>query len=142
MTKRRTYDHVFTDTIPDLLDDGILYVSVKYATAAHLCMCGCGNEATTPLAPERWKMTFDGRTVSLSPSVGNWSFACESHYILKKGRVQWAGHWSKEQVAAGRSRTRARLEASHGSLPPSAESARAKSTKRRSLKNWLRRLWP
>lgn len=141
MMQRQSYEHVFADSIPDSLDEGVLYVSLKYATAAHLCMCGCGNEATTPLSPERWKLTFDGRTVSLSPSVGNWSFACESHYILKRGRVQWAGHWSKEQVEAGRRRTRARLQASHRTSQPSVESARAKPTWRRSLKNWLRRLW-
>lgn len=30
--------------IPERLEEGILYVSIKYHTAAHLCPCGCKNK--------------------------------------------------------------------------------------------------
>jgi hypothetical protein len=43
-------------------------------------MCGCGKKVVLPLHPTHGKLTYDGETVSLSPSVGNWSFPCESHY--------------------------------------------------------------
>ena len=29
---------------------------------------------------------------TLDPSIGNWSFACRSHYFMRKGRVVWAGN--------------------------------------------------
>jgi Family of unknown function (DUF6527) len=52
--------HEFVDHIPDVLDPGVLYVSMKYATAAHRCCCGCGLEVVTPFTPTDWKLTFDG----------------------------------------------------------------------------------
>ena len=43
--------HEFVEFIPDKLEDGIVYVSIRYATVAHKCCCGCGTEVVTPLAP-------------------------------------------------------------------------------------------
>jgi hypothetical protein len=34
---------------------------------------------------------FDGRSVSLTPSIGSWSLPCHSHYFLTRGKVRWAG---------------------------------------------------
>ncbi|WP_407933213.1 DUF6527 family protein [Bdellovibrio reynosensis] len=69
-----------------------------YATASHLCCCGCGSEVVTPLTPTDWRLTFDGTTVSLDPSIGNWSFPCQSHYWITRSRTRWSNHWSKERV--------------------------------------------
>jgi Family of unknown function (DUF6527) len=33
---------------------------------------------------------FDGRSISLDPSIGNWGFQCRSHYWIKNNRVVWA----------------------------------------------------
>jgi len=107
MNRRTEVRHEFVDYIPEKLDDGVLYVSVRYATAAHLCCCGCGNEVTTPLSPAKWSVTFDGQTVSLDPSIGNWSFRCQSHYWIDHNRVVWAPRWSKERIAAGRAADKA-----------------------------------
>ena len=71
----RRLEHRFCKHIPDSLEPGILYVSMEYATAVHSCCCGCGEEVVTPFTPTDWKMTFDGRAISLWPSVGNWSVA-------------------------------------------------------------------
>ena len=68
--------HEFVDHIPEQLDDGVLYVSIRFGTVVHRCACGCGEEVVTPLGPAEWRLTYDGRTVSLEPSVGNWSFPC------------------------------------------------------------------
>lgn len=92
----------FVDVIPDTIDDGILYVSIKYATARHKCCCGCGNEVVTPLTPTDWSLTFDGETVSLNPSIGSWSLPCRSHYWIRRNRVQWAGRWSERKIRAAR----------------------------------------
>ena len=32
--------HIFVTTIPEHLEQGVIYVSVPYATVAHLCACG------------------------------------------------------------------------------------------------------
>jgi hypothetical protein len=92
--------------MPETLQESNLYISMTFATAAHLCCCGCGNEVITPFTPTDWRMTFDGETISLHPSIGNWSFPCRSHYIIKGGKVVWAGDMSVEAIEAGRVRDR------------------------------------
>src|SRR5580658_1812602 len=74
--------HQFVEFIPDELEQGTIYVSIRFATASHLCCCGCGNKVVTPIRPADWKLIFDGKTVSLDRSIGNWSFACQSHYWI------------------------------------------------------------
>jgi hypothetical protein len=90
VTDRSTVEHRFVETAPDNLDDGVVYVSIPYATALHRCACGCGTEVVTPLSPGGWTLIFDGRSVSLHPSIGNWNFPCRSHYWIRHGRIQWA----------------------------------------------------
>lgn len=80
--------HEFVDFIPDRPESGVLYVSIRYATAVHLCACGCGHKAVTPLTPKDWKLTFDGESISLHPSVGNWGFRCRSHYWIRNDHAQ------------------------------------------------------
>jgi hypothetical protein len=94
--------HEFVEFIPDELKQGTIYVSIRFATVAHLCCCGCGSKVVTPLRPTDWKLIFDGKTISLDPSIGNWSFACQSHYWIRHNKVNWAGQWSKEEIGAGR----------------------------------------
>lgn len=74
MKQETVLKHEFVEFIPDNLEDGTVYVSVGFATVAHKCCCGCGKEVGTPLSPTDWKLIFDGKTVSLDPSIGNWGF--------------------------------------------------------------------
>ena len=94
--------HEFLEFIPDELKEGTIYISIRFASAVHLCCCGCGNRVVTPLRPTDWKLIFDGKTISLEPSIGNWSFPCQSHYWIRRNRVKWATQWSQEEIAAGR----------------------------------------
>jgi hypothetical protein len=94
----------FVEFIPEVLEDGILYVSQKYKTATHRCCCGCGEEVVTPLGPTDWSLQVTGGAVTLHPSIGNWSFACRSHYWIRGGKVVWAGSMSKEKIEYGRAR--------------------------------------
>ena len=55
MSRRTLVRHEFVDFIPDILEDGVVYISVTYATALHLCCCGCGSEVVTPLSPTGWR---------------------------------------------------------------------------------------
>jgi hypothetical protein len=90
--------HEFVEFIPKKLEQGVLYISIPYDTAVHKCACGCGSKITTPISPVRWRLTYDGETVSLSPSVGNWSYPCQSHYWVKCNRIEWAPKWSREKI--------------------------------------------
>lgn len=92
---------VWVHAIPEQLDPGVLYVSVDYALATHLCACGCGSEVVTPLAPGAWKLLYDGG-VSLSPSIGNWSYPCRSHYWIQGNQVTRAANWSAREISAAR----------------------------------------
>jgi hypothetical protein len=102
--RHNTIEHEFVQFIPNLLEEGKIYVSVEYATSAHNCFCGCGNRVVTPIHPTGWQLTFDGDTVSLRPSIGNWGFACESHYWISRNQVVWAERMSKADIARGRNR--------------------------------------
>ncbi len=80
---------------PDLMEDGVLYISIAYATAIHKCACGCGRQAVTPLSPEEWSLSYNGETISLRPSIGNWGMECKSHYWIRDNRVIWA--WAEKR---------------------------------------------
>ena len=112
--------HRFVDGFPDRLQPGVLYISIEFASMSHLCCCGCGREVITPLSPKDWKFTYDGASVSVHPSIGNWSLPCRSHYIIQSGHIRWAGDWSDEQILAGRHRD---LIAKRGSGKQSSHSA-------------------
>lgn len=98
--------HRFVDAIPEHIEEGVLYLAMDYATAIHKCACGCGREVVTPFSPTDWKMGYDGVSVSLSPSIGNWSFPCRSHYWIKHSNIRWAGDMTNEQISAGRQQDR------------------------------------
>ena len=85
----RQIEHAFVKYVPDVLDDGILYVSIPFATATHKCFCGCGWEVTTPIAPNAWELTYNGQSISLNPSVGSRNLNCKSHYWIRENRVDW-----------------------------------------------------
>lgn len=99
------FSHRFVTSVPYDLEPGVLYVSIDYDTTIHLCACGCRNQVVLPLHPTAWRITYDGETVSMSPSVGNWSFPCRSHYWIERGRIRWAPAWTEAQITAGRLRT-------------------------------------
>lgn len=86
-------DPVFVEQFPDNMETGVLYVSMKYAICAHLCACGCGEKVITPISPEQWKFVYDGVNVTLYPSIGNYAFACHSHYFLTDGKIVWVGEY-------------------------------------------------
>jgi hypothetical protein len=98
--------HEFVEHLPEELEEGILYLALRYGTVAHKCFCGCRSEVVTPLSPTDWKLIYDGESVSLDPSIGNWSLPCRSHYWIKKSNVIWEKAWSPGEIAAGRAADR------------------------------------
>lgn len=87
MLETLTLRHEFVKYFPDSMEEGVLYVSEEFETAGHLCCCGCREEVITPLNRAQWQLTKSGVGVSLHPSVGNWKFACRSHYWIRNNRV-------------------------------------------------------
>lgn len=79
----------FVEYIPLELEEGVLYISMMYATATHLCACGCKQKVITPLSPQAWSLMYDGEGVTLSPSIGNYEQDCLSHYFIRKNHVIW-----------------------------------------------------
>ncbi|XZW32437.1 DUF6527 family protein [Acinetobacter baumannii] len=104
MLKIKKLKNHFIRNIPRELEVGVLYISMEYATAVHSCCCGCGEQVVTPFSPTDWKMIYDGETVSLTPSVGNWNLVCRSHYIIKHNIIYEAGNWNEGQIKAERKR--------------------------------------
>ena len=47
--RRSTLTHEFVNTMPSELEEGVLYISIPYRTASHLCACGCGERVVTPI---------------------------------------------------------------------------------------------
>src|SRR5512136_2059724 len=92
----------FVKYIPDEVKEGVLYISTPYGTAIHKCPCGCGEIVVTPIKPTDWTLTWNGKTVTLKPSIGNWSLPCRSHYWIIENKIVWARKWSDSEVSAKR----------------------------------------
>lgn len=112
MMHHQALEHRFVRNVPRELDPGVLYISMDYATAVHSCCCGCGDRVVTPFTPTDWRMTFDGESISLHPSVGNWNQKCRSHYVIQRNRVLEADPWTNSQIEAERRRDK-RAKAVH-----------------------------
>lgn len=100
----------FVDAMPSRPEPGKLYISIKYATTQHLCACGCESKVVLPLSPAEWSLRYDGDTVSMNPSVGNWEYTCKSHYWIEQNRIRWARPWTPAEIEAGRAQDRRDLE--------------------------------
>jgi hypothetical protein len=95
---KRSVTHKFVELIPEVLEDGVLYISIPHCVAIHKCICGCGNEVVTPINPKMWQLYFDGETVSLNPSIGNWNFKCRSHYWIRDNQVIFAKSFGEQPL--------------------------------------------
>jgi len=87
------------DEFPRVLEEGVLYISEECELAAHKCCCGCREDVITPLRPGRWRLDRNGERVSLYPSIGNWKFACRSHYWVRDNRAIPSFAMDDEEIA-------------------------------------------
>lgn len=100
MTNEIVVEHV--GQIPDILKEGVLYVSYEFNIAIHLCACGCGRETITPITNgniehrdhiknDPWHIwEIDGK-ISMTPSIGNWSGQSpyHAHYYITNNKIEW-----------------------------------------------------
>lgn len=76
---------VFVEFIPEILEEGKVYVSEKYRVSVHSCLCGCGERTVLPLKIYGWNLIKETNDkISFTPSIGNYQFPCRSHYIITK----------------------------------------------------------
>ena len=79
----------FVQRVPEDLSFGTLYICLDCNVAIHQCACGCGEKVVLPIDPGYWSLRYDGENISLYPSVGNYQFACKSHYLIRDNYVIW-----------------------------------------------------
>lgn len=144
--KQATLRPQSVEFIPEHLEDGVLYISQRYQTATHRCCCGCGEEVVTPLSPTDWSLRIVNGAVTLYPSIGNWSFACRSHYWIREGKVVWAGSMTQRQI--GRARMREQrirdayfAEVNHHKEAPPAAPAPQQATRIQLSSGWIDAAW-
>ena len=104
--KIRTWTAVWVDDMPPSLKPGNLYISVKHRLTEHLCACGCGAEVSLPLGRSDWRIVYDGESITVLPSIGNWRLPCGSHYIIEKGHTRWCLAWTEKEIRASRASDR------------------------------------
>jgi len=83
----------FVIHIPRELESGVLYISEEYGISIHLCACGCGQQTVLNFKPQwkdGWEMikSYEGK-ISFRPSIGNFNFACKSHYYITDNKIEW-----------------------------------------------------
>ena len=96
----------FVELIPDVVESGILYISIPFATATHKCACGCNEIIVTPIKPTDWTLTWNGKTITINPSIGNWSLSCQSHYWIEENKIIWSRKWNDSEIKAVRTKDR------------------------------------
>ncbi len=81
----------YVESMPSVLEQGVLYISEKYETAIHLCACGCGGKTITPTGKDGWTLTKTGETITLRPSIGNWIWEnpYHAHYHITENKIEW-----------------------------------------------------
>ena len=95
--KTKKYKIEFVNRIPSILKDGILYVCIECNVIVHKCACGCGEKTVTPIDKENgWIMKYDGQTITLRPSIGNFSMNCKSHYYITENKVEWLERYTNK----------------------------------------------
>lgn len=79
----------YVDTIPEILEPGIIYISEKFKVAIHLCACGCGRQTVTPF--NQWNLKELNGNITLRPSIGNFSGEkpYHAHYYITNNKIEW-----------------------------------------------------
>lgn len=69
----------------------MIYYVEEYRVASHMCACGCGGVAITPIGVAGWHLTDGENGPTLTPSIGNWrgENPYHAHYFITDGAVVW-----------------------------------------------------
>jgi hypothetical protein len=86
--KKVPIEPVYVELMPEWEDmkERVIYVSKNHGIACHKCLCGCGERVAMPLNLRGdtggWDFIEKNDKISFTPSIGNYSFPCKSHYII------------------------------------------------------------
>ena len=86
---------IYINLLPEIIEEGKVYISKEYGVAIHLCACGCGEKTVMDFKPhwkDGWTLTENpDETVSFSPSVGNFSGQnpYHAHYFIVSNKIVW-----------------------------------------------------
>ena len=82
---------VYFKYIPEELEIGLMYISLEFKVAIHLCACGCGIKTVTPIGKGGWTLTKNDERVILRPSIGNfaWEKTYHAHYYITDNKIKW-----------------------------------------------------
>ena len=86
MTSEIALKHEFVEFIPDELEQGTVYVSIRFATASHLRL-RLWKQGRDAYPPDRLDVAFRRQDHLLEPLNRNWSFPCQSHYYIRKNAL-------------------------------------------------------
>ena len=87
----------FVDKVPLNLKNGILYVCLSCNVIVHRCACGCGEKTVTPIDKKYgWIMKYDGQSITLRPSIGNFNIPFRSHYYITDNNVEWLENYQQK----------------------------------------------
>ncbi|MCK9622898.1 MAG: DUF6527 family protein [Methylobacter sp.] len=139
--KRTTITPVFVDFIPEELNEGVIYISETYKTIVHRCCCGCGEEVVTPLSPVDWQLIREGKLITIRPSIGNWNYPCQSHYLITRNKVEWAGGMTKLQIQRVQERDRKDKELYIAQIISHKTTVTEHDVNKATLNSWLSDLW-
>lgn len=87
---------------------GIVYISMKHNMVVHRCPCGCKELSEFMLDPIRFRIEYDGRSVTFDPSIGNSNLRCRSHYWIRDNRIHWCAPMQNWETMRAQGRERAR----------------------------------
>ncbi len=80
---------------------GVVYISMKHRTVVLRCPCGCGQLSEFVLDPIRFRMMYDGKSVTFDPSIGNSNLKCRSHFWIRNNQILWCSpmqRWATRQA--------------------------------------------
>ena len=92
--KAQVIEPIYVDLIPEILEDGNFYISLKYGVAVHLCACGCKQKTVCNLQPhwkDGWTLTDISGKITLRPSIGNFKGEnpYHTHYYITNNKIEW-----------------------------------------------------
>jgi hypothetical protein len=91
------FEYKQVERIPQHLDPGVIYHSEDFELASLLCACGCGHKIVL-LVPDSHQVYGENGMATVHPSIGVFDGACKSHYVIRRGHVQWLPAFSGAQA--------------------------------------------
>jgi hypothetical protein len=91
------YRVIESERLPSTVGPFEFHYSRRFDMAALACACGCGHRVMLNLLDQHHLDIEDGLP-TVTPSILVSDAPCLSHFFIRRGRVQWAEHWSQKTV--------------------------------------------